>query len=275
MKKSSVILTVLLVIALVFAVSCPGKTPKVSITGTDVTKEATVGTELADFTFDVEIANGEFLDSAKDKALTIKGLDAFDASNTEKASATATITALTKDKDNKNTKATVAVSKFTAKKATTEAKPLTFEIPASDSAAYVKDVKTAIAIGGKAVKVKASAAPTPAQQDVIISSSDVTMTFTYGEGISAGNIAKFTLVGATWKVGSLPTIQPDNGLLFTSSVDTDAHVLKVTVTGTPSSVVAAKDYTFTVADANVTLENGYKLPTASLTGTVKVTVQQN
>lgn len=257
MKKSSILVTLFLVVALVFAVSCPSG-PQVSITttdGKDIAKEATVGTALEDFTFDIEVANGAFTADAKDQELTIKGLNQFDAEN-DKATAKATITALAEaDASTKKvTKATVTVSGFTAKAAPNGAKELTFEIPEvkADGKKYLEDTTSAIAIGGKKVSITASN-PT---KNVVVTASSETIEFTVGSAEAETVTFTISPEGTTWKENSLPSITDDNGITF-SFVCTSATILTLTVTPSSTTVAAAeKEYEFDITNAIVDIAIG-------------------
>ena len=234
MKKVHFFVTLFLVVALGFAVSCQAGVT-VSIKA-DVSKEAVVGTALADFTFDIE-TTGEFLQTAVDKELTVKGLDAFNGTEaSDKATATAKISALgnADATTGKVTTATVTVSGFTAKK---EAKGnLTFAIPKVESGSaptILKDVTGEVTLSGKTVTIDAKAAPQPAEKrDVKAPQADGSVTN------SGGNISgqvSFALEGATWKdaANDKENIQfdPEIGEMVTSTIDELKTVLTLSFEG--------------------------------------------
>lgn len=273
MKKSSIFVTILLVVALCFAVSCQ-KGPQVSITSAaDIKKDATVDKALEDFTFEIEVVNGAFVSDAKGQTLTIKGLDQFNASGTgddARATATATISKLA-DADatsKKITKATVTVSGFTAKVATQGAKDLTFEIPEikADAKKCLEDTTSAVAIGGRKVSITAS---NPVQKVEVVA-APTSREFTAGRSISTANTVTFTLTGAKWKESAAPTISADNGLTFSIEKTSDT-VMTLKVTGTPTEVADAKNYSFVIKDF-VDVATGYTLDN-TLKASVSVTVK--
>ena len=253
MKKSSILVTLFLAVALVFAVSCPSGVT-VSITGTDdISKAATVNTALEAFTFEIS-TTGEFLSTAVDQELTVKGLENFSGSeDSAKATATAKIKSLGEaDATSKKiTTATVEVSAFTAKTATNGAKELTFAIPAvksGETAKILKDVTSEVAISGKKVLIAAS---NPIK-DVKVAPTSTTLTFTQNTTISSDNTTTFTLEGASWKENSLPEIKQKYGLTFNFARDnSDNKKLNLSVSGTPNTTttVAGEDFSFDIKNS--------------------------
>ena len=293
MKRTSILLTVLLVVSLLFAVSCPNKNPTVSITeASDVQKDVTVGAAFADFSFKIEVAKGEFAYTAEGKEIAIKNLNAFDNGATT-ASAKATIKLDAADEStNKITSATVTISGFTAQKATDNYVALSFEIPAiTDDKPVVKDVKTAITIGGsRGVKIKAISQSsgdidnpgTPGDSGntdsnvVSVKSSEETLTLTYCKKLTDATSVNLVLTNAKWK-DDISTVSFDSlsaGITVKSAEKvTNDKTLKVTFEGTPTKIFE-NECTFSITEDLIEFDaKKYKLPTNGLSVTLNINVE--
>ena len=270
MKKSSLFVAMFLIAALIFTVSCPSNFAVNIVGDKDIEQEVTVDTEST-FTFDIEVSNGAFLESAKDKAITVNIPADFDNAE-DKAVVSASVTTLG-EKDattGKITKATVTVL-FTAKNAVSEAKELTFEIPASDNPAILEGVKDKITISGK--KVLVTAVPKPLYVALRYNNNQFTLVG------SDTQIAYIYLDHAKW-VDKAFLWDELNGLTFndnnisasitrtkeqdpdTGDTINEGNTLYWRISGNADSSKSAaeKEYFFNITTADATPDEGYVLP---------------
>ena len=292
MKKTSVFLTILLVVSLLFAVSCPNGNPTAKITaptGDAAAITVTVGGEAATKEVVVELTDDTFNEEAFNvTAGNETVLDSwFTSSDTAKATVSAKIktngleeTATTKADDAKKyVKATVVLT-VTPVAATAENTPVkvAFKIPAvqGDAKKWTASGKELTAENAIAITVNPqfpSAAQSPESVE-IPGSSTVT-----------GTSVILTLTGATWK-NATPNLPTSLSLKGTSNVldncsyardASDAHKLNVSLKAKASfggGDFQSYDIDLVVPEAELEAETGYSVK-GGMTITIKAQLMQN
>lgn len=275
MKKSSIIVTFLLVIAIVFAVSCPNNKKTVSVKD-DVTANATVG-EAQEITFLLE-TNGEFTDKIKEAGAIVGNASAFDNDNDK-----AILKFVSAELNDKRTEATVKMS-LLAKKATTG--NLTFEIKAveNDADAIVKDTKEKITVGGKSVQVTVTLHSAKISK-IALGDNEVSSANPIRIGQGKTQDIKITLTGATFVENTSGSKEVDNtkisiadsstlGISITKVLidDTDSHLATVTVSATSDAAMieSAVTKTLTIDSSVIKVDEGYAVANLSFDTYVKV-----
>lgn len=293
MKKTSVFLTILLVVSLIFAVSCPSKNPTAKITaptgeaaaitvtvgGEADTKEVVV--ELTDDTFNEEAFN---VTSGNETVLD----SWFTSSDTAKATVSAKIktngleeAATTKaDEAKKYVKATVVltVTPVAATAANTPVK-VAFKIPTvtGDAKKWTASGKELAAENAIAITVN------PKQQPAVTAtSSESSVSFAKADAGKGSASTIITLTGATFKNSvNLGSITITNDMVLDrckySLNPGDAHQLSISFSATApfeNTDGKAHPVSIPIPASQVEVEEGYQIPD-DLAVQLQITVTEN
>ena len=285
MKRTSIFLTALLVLSLLFAVSCPNKDPSINVTSEtsvieknlqDVDKNISIGVTI-------DLANDTFSDKVTTDANVIAWFKLSDGTEVEKATLTsATVSSVSEKKDS------VTVALVAEAKVVTEAdKPikLTVAIPEATADAVwttsKKAVKEAKANGIAITIANNGDTPTPpASKKVTGKVSDETIEFTESTVSMDKKSFKITLENGEF-VNENDVVIIGNGVTsrhisFAKTIDSsNKNVLNVSVSATAEVATSdGGDYTITVkASAIKASSSDYTIE--PLTFHKEVTVKKN
>ena len=261
MKKSSILVTLFLVVALVFAVSCPNKSPTLKVTsptGTDATIPVTVGQEK-EIPIKLELANDAFV------ATTVKtDVDLTDWFTLSDGTTTA-----------KAEKVSVLVSKVYAAESTTkadgDAKLVIVELTLKVKAIHATEASKLVTVAIKVPAEKDNVKYTESGKEITATANDIKITITdksqdsnpdpVKDKVTAdvgGEAAAFlkdtadttkkvtvTLSGGTFaNINGINVFSP-NGVTsahfsYKYEIDTDKRVLNITVKSTAEIAEADK-----------------------------------
>lgn len=298
MKKKLFIPLSFIIAFFAILVSCPSNRMYLSIVGQDKVVQVNQGELLPPFTFDVYTSNDEFLSSAENSELSVKGLENFynDANN---ANVKAIIKSIAKDEkdSSKYTRATIEVSGFKADKATDKALPINFEVPkvVSGTSTILKNERNVVPLGGRTIKINVNKNGTNTPGDsgdtdkpsmpgdsgstasnvVSVKSSDDSLILTYCEKIKDPSIT-LVLTNAEWK-DDISTVTfnslPDGITVKSAEKVLNDRTLKVTFEGTPTRIFE-KTYTLLITEDMLNFDaNECKLPEKGLNVKLSIKVE--
>ena len=269
MKKSSLFVTMFLIVTLLFAVSCSSNDPSIDVTTQKTDLEANIKTGDLSFSVDVAIANDTFNNEVVKANADVKSW--FTISDSDKADVkTATVKA---DLDDKKDKVTVDV--VVEPKAVTETGKtltLTVAIPEASNTVYTTSKKAVKEAKANAIKITVIDQAEPTAVTGAVSGNAVE--FTAGSEDSTGKVATVTLTGGTFaSTTDVKIISPNadkegdaSHISFATAIDSSsASILNITVTATFE--VAAEDggtYKINIPASAITPNEGYKAAELSL-----------
>ena len=268
MKKSSLFVTMFLIVTLIFAVSCSSNDPSIDVTTQKTDLEANIKTGDLSFSVEVAIANDTFNSEVVKANADVKSW--FTISDSTKAAVkTATVNA---DLDEKKDKVTVDV--VVEPKAVTETDKsltLTVAIPEAKETVYTTSKKAVKEAKANAIKITVIDQAEPTAVTGAVSGDAVV--FTAGTEDATGKVVTVTLTGGTFTSATdVKIVSPnadkegDSHINFATVIDSsNASILNITVTAT--SDVAAEDggaYKINIPASAITPNEDYKAAELSL-----------
>ena len=285
MKKTSILLTVLLVVSLLFAVSCPNKDPSINVTSEtsvieknlqDVDKNISIGVTI-------DLANDTFSDKVATAANVIDWFTLSDGTEVEKATLTSATVSFVSEKKDSVTVSIVAEAKVV----TEENKPIKLIVGIPEATADAvwttskKAIKETNANSIAITIVNNGDTPTPpASKKVTGNVSDETIEFTESTVSMDKKSFKITLENGEF-VNENDVVITGNGVTsghisFAKTIDSNnKKVLNVSVSATVEVATSdGGDYTITVnAGAIKASSSDYTIE--PLTFHKEVTVKKN
>lgn len=278
MKKSSLFVTMFLIVTLIFAVSCSSNDPSIDVTTQKTDLEANIKTGDLSFSVDVAIANDTFNNEVVKANADVKSW--FTISDSAKAAVkTATVNA---DLDEKKDKVTVDV--VVEPKAVTETDKsltLTVAIPEAKETVYTTSKKAVKEAKANAIKITVIDQAEPTAVTGAVSGDAVV--FTAGTEDQTGTEVKVTLTGGTFtSAAGIEIVSPNadkegdaSHISFATAIDSSsAGILNITVKAT--SEVAAEDggtYKINIPESAITPSDSYKAVALSLALPITVNAQ--
>ena len=278
MKKSSLFVTMFLIVTLIFAVSCSSNDPSIDVTTQKTDLEANIKTGDLSFSVEVAIANDTFNSEVVKANADVKSW--FTISDSTKADVkTATVKT---DLDEKKDKVTVDV--VVEPKAVTETDKsltLTVAIPEAKETVYTTSKKAVKEAKANAIKITVIDQAEPTAVTGAVSGDAVV--FTAGTEDQTGTEVKVTLTGGTFaSTTDVKIISPnvdtegDNShITFDTAIDSsNIGILNITVKAT--SDVAAADggtYKINIPESAITPSDSYKAVALSLDLPITVNAQ--